>query len=145
MPTEPTHLDLAVEGEQHQEAISVLSPITPSESTALMGTILTLTAKAREAITAAKFNRLVKEWKEKRPHSSSVEQLSMHWAYQQIIGLGLDAVPLLLRELETTPGQWFWALRSITGENPVANEHRGDLRKMADDWFVWARRNGFQW
>jgi hypothetical protein len=58
----------------------------------------------------------------------------MHPAYQQIIGLGPAGVPLLLRELEREPDHWFWALRAITGEDPVPEEARGRLREMAAAW-----------
>ena len=118
--------------------------VVSKDSMALMGAILTFTAKLREAVTKEKFMRLVKEWKANRPHSSSIEKLSMHPAYQQIIGLGPDVLPLLLQELATAPGQWFWALRAITCENPVSDDHRGDLRKMADDWFAWGRKKGMR-
>jgi hypothetical protein len=37
-----------------------------------------------------------------------------HPAYQQIIGLGKEALPLLFGELRRAPDHWFWALRAIT-------------------------------
>ena len=107
--------------------------------------MMTLATKTREGITKERFGRLVKEWKETRPPASSIEKMAMHHAYQQIIGLGPDAVPLILRELEFAPAQWFWALRSITGENPVDEDHRGNVNKMADDWYAWAKTNGYTW
>jgi hypothetical protein len=71
--------------------------------------------------------------------------MALHSAYQQIIGLGAECVPLLLAELERTPDHWFWALRSITGENPVRPEHRGKLALMAKDWIDWGRGQGYRW
>jgi hypothetical protein len=50
---------------------------------------------------------------------SSTQRIAIHPAYQQIIGLGQPAVPLLLREVERRSGRWFWALKSITREDPV--------------------------
>lgn len=87
-----------------------------------------------------RFQQLVHRWKQEAGPSSSVETLAMHPAYQRIIGLGPDAVPLLLAELEREPDHWFWALRAITGENPVLPEHRGKLRLMADDWLAWGKQ-----
>ena len=43
----------------------------------------------------------------------------MHPAYQQIIGMGADAVPFILLEMEEHGGYWFWALSAITGQNPT--------------------------
>ena len=66
-----------------------------------------------------KFIALRDEWKAKRGHHSDTLKLAMHSAYQQIIGLGPDVIPLLLRELATAPDRWYWALRALTGEDPV--------------------------
>ena len=47
-----------------------------------------------------RFQELVLTWKRERgPHSSSAK-LAEHPAYQQIIRMGPEVVPLLLRELE---------------------------------------------
>jgi hypothetical protein len=45
-----------------------------------------------------------------------------HPAYQRIIEMGQPVMPLIFRELEREPDHWFWALQSITGENPVKLE-----------------------
>lgn len=93
----------------------------------------------------ARFQRLYREWERTSPPTSRIEQLAMHPAYQQIIGLGPDALPLILRELERSPNHWFWALRAITGENPVQPEHRGNLAAMTQDWLSWAKDQGLEW
>src|SRR5438105_2223259 len=92
-----------------------------------------------------RFLELRARWKGERGPTSSLTELAMHPSYQQIIGLGPDAVPLLLRELERDPDHWFWALKAITGEDPVAPERRGKLRDMAQDWISWGRKQGFKW
>jgi hypothetical protein len=92
-----------------------------------------------------KFFRLRDEWKKERgPHASTLK-LVMHPAYQKIIGMGPDAVPLLLRELETDLDSWFWALMAITEEDPVPAEARGDGTAMAQAWLQWARERGIAW
>lgn len=100
---------------------------------------------ANNSDVAEKFAKLVREWKETRPPTSNSDKLAMHPAYQKIIGLGPIAIPLILRELNQSLSHWFWALHSLTDENPVRPEHRGNLRKMADDWFEWARERGYRW
>lgn len=89
------------------------------------------------------FNALVKEWTEDVELVSSYEEMITHPAYQGIIALGKEAVPLLLRELKYRPHYWFSALRAITDENPVPEEKRGDLDAMASAWLEWGHKNGF--
>jgi len=90
-----------------------------------------------------RFRGLVDRWKSERGHSSSVQELAMHPAYQQIIGLGEPVVPLLLQEMQQNPSHWTWALRSITGENPVPPESRGKIEEMAAAWTNWGRERGY--
>ena len=74
--------------------------------------------------------------------SSSLTDKTSSPAYTEIVQMGWAAVPLILRELSEAPDYWFAALREITGENPVPGEHRGNLEFMANDWLLWARRQG---
>ena len=76
---------------------------------------------------------------------SIVSKMSLHPAYQRIIGMGQPVVPLILRDLEQEPDHWFWALQSITGENPVLPEQRGNLELMATAWLAWGKANGYRW
>jgi hypothetical protein len=64
-------------------------------------------------------------------------------AYLQIIGMGREALPYLLRELEIRPNWWFVALQAITSEDPVPEEHYGDLIAMTKDWLELAKQR--QW
>jgi hypothetical protein len=92
-----------------------------------------------------RFAALAAEWKAERGHSSSISKLCTHPAYQQIIGMGQKAIPLLLRELEREPDHWFWALKAITGVNPVPQESRANLREMARHWVEWGHEQGYRW
>jgi hypothetical protein len=92
-----------------------------------------------------KFIRLRDEWKAQRGHHSDTVSLVMHPAYQNIIGMGLDAVPLLLRELATSPDRWFWALRAITEEDPVPVQDRGNSEAMTRAWLEWGKERGYRW
>lgn len=81
-------------------------------------------------------------WKAGTAPLSSATEMATHPAYQQIIGLGRDAVPLLLRELQREPDHWFWALKAITGVDPVEPRQRGQIGEMAEAWLRWAREQG---
>jgi hypothetical protein len=93
--------------------------------------------------TAARFRRLAAEWKAERGAASSMTRMAMHPTYQQIIGMGPDAVPLILAELEREPDHWFWALHAITGADPVPEQSRGKVVEMADAWVQWGREQGY--
>jgi hypothetical protein len=64
----------------------------------------------------------------------------MHPAYQRIIGLGAPGLPLILRRLADEPGQWFWALTAITGEDPAAGQSTVDDAAAA--WLSWGHARG---
>lgn len=98
-------------------------------------------SRQRQSI-AERFRELVQTWKEDVGPLSSTTEMAMHPAYQQIIGLGRDAVPHLLRELQREPDHWFWALKAITGVDPVEPRQRGQIREMAEAWLRWAREQG---
>jgi hypothetical protein len=89
------------------------------------------------------FTQLVAEWKLTRGHSSKLKDLVTHPAYQQIIGIGKAAVPLLLNEMKEQPDHWDWALRAITGANPVPRESWGRLRQIAAAWVEWGIKEGY--
>jgi hypothetical protein len=73
---------------------------------------------------------------------SQIEGKARHPAYRQIVAMGQRVVPFILRELQRDPGHWFRALREITGEDPVPEEHAGDIQAMADDWVNWGKKKG---
>lgn len=89
-----------------------------------------------------RFHALVKIWQAGRPPNLRIADRVAHPAYQAIIGLGPAAIPFILHEVEHNLDHWFWALRAITGADPVPVESRGKLRKMAQAWLVWGRTYG---
>lgn len=90
------------------------------------------------------FRKYAAAWKEDTLLDSSPQQAVQHPAYQQIISLGPDAVPLILRELVADADLWFEALRRITRQNPVRPSDVGNPRKMADAWLEWGRKQGYE-
>jgi hypothetical protein len=65
---------------------------------------------------------------------SSIHDMVTHPAYLQIIGMGREAVPLLLAELRREPDHWFVALQAITGTNPIPPSVCGDVENMTEAW-----------
>jgi hypothetical protein len=90
------------------------------------------------------FGGLLATWKDETVLSSSLTEIFLNPAHQAIIGLGLEAVPLLLRELAREPTHLGWALASITRENPVTEEIAGDVLAQAEAWLAWGRLRGYR-
>ena len=89
-----------------------------------------------------RFQTLRDDWKSRTQHLSNVAQIALVFSYQQIIGMGPNAVPLILAELQQEPDHWFWALEAITGENPVPKQDAGDVEASTRAWLEWGKRNG---
>lgn len=90
-----------------------------------------------------KFGELVAAWKTGSMHMSNSAQMALLRPYQQIIGLGWPAIPLILGELQREPDHWFWALEMITQQNPVDPSSLGNIREMTESWIQWGIENGF--
>src|SRR5258708_441748 len=54
----------------------------------------------------ARFRHLVRLWLDETANISSIEDMVAHPAYQEIIGMGPAAIPLLFEELERDPNHW---------------------------------------
>lgn len=89
------------------------------------------------------FQRLADWWHTETSGLSSITMKSIHPAYQQIIDLGPEVIPIILRDLQKRPDHWFWALRQLTGENPVRQEDAGRLKLMAEAWLAWGKDHGY--
>jgi hypothetical protein len=100
----------------------------------------------RQAETlGARFADLARRWREETSFLSSSAARAVHPAYQQIIGMGPAALPLILCEMEDRGGHWFWALKAIAGVDPVAPEDRGRVEAMREAWLRWGREQGLRW
>lgn len=97
----------------------------------------------RPTRAAESFHQLASQWYREAGMHSSIEDMAMHPAYQQIIGMGASVIPLILDELSRRPHHWFWALNAISRQNPIPSEHYGKVRRMAADWIEWGRRRGY--
>ncbi len=89
------------------------------------------------------FLRLAQHWRAETDLLSSLTEMAAHPAYQRIIGMGRLALPMIFRELTAEPDHWFWALKAITGCDPVPPSHRGNLEMMAADWLAWGKSRGY--
>jgi len=86
-----------------------------------------------------RFGYLVGVWRHETAFYASVKDRVIHWSYQQIIGMGPTALPLILEELRSEEDDWFWALTAIVGDDVG----RG-AETMADAttrWLQWAEQH----
>ena len=91
---------------------------------------------------SAKFARLYEEWEDATAFMSSVHRF-IDESYQQIIGMGVTAIPFILQDLKNDGGGWFWALRSIAGEDAAQGAPLGDTEAQAQAWIDWGEERGF--
>lgn len=82
-------------------------------------------------------------WSEATQFHSSAISICMHPSYQRIIGMGKPVLPLIFKELAKSNGHWYWALKAITGEDPVKPKHSGRMIVMRHEWLKWGRVNGY--
>jgi hypothetical protein len=97
---------------------------------------------AADGSLADRFAALAERWREDTRYLSSSTAIFMHPAYQEIIGMGPAVLPFMLRDMLETESHWFWALRAITGENPVDVRSRGNVERMMTGWRGWGIQQG---
>jgi hypothetical protein len=98
-------------------------------------------ALTEQLFTQLRFQLLAEKWKEDSKFLSFSKDKSQLPTYQAIIAMGKQALPLIFQDMQIQPNHWFEALKSITGENPVLTEHRGNLQSMTNDWLIWGKTN----
>jgi len=85
------------------------------------------------------FELYASKWKEEvGGHSIPLYKIS-NPNYLNIIGMGKDALPYILKDLEKDSDDWFVALKSIAKENPVSREDMGNRKKMREAWLEWGK------
>ncbi|OUL25950.1 hypothetical protein BV378_14310 [Nostoc sp. RF31YmG] len=90
----------------------------------------------------AELRRLADAWEQETLFESSTQQIIFNPNYQRIIGFGERALSFIFDELRSKGGYWFWALKMITGEDPVSPRDVGNYEAMRAAWLNWAAENG---
>jgi len=87
------------------------------------------------------FHTLVEDWRKEALGLSRIDKKVMHPAYQEIISMGPQVIPLILGELRDQPTYWFEALRSISHEDPAHSAQSFDEAK--DAWLSWGQAHQY--
>ena len=90
-----------------------------------------------------RFTELADQWEIETVFLSRTDLMIEHPAHRKIISMGEPVVPLILQRMQAQGGHWFYALREITGANPVRPDDRGKVAKMQASWLEWGEANGF--
>ncbi len=85
-----------------------------------------------------RFYRLANQWKARIGGISDPQDLRALPAFAELVQLGIPAVSLVIRELDSEPSYWFEVLADIAGEDPTPPEHAGDVGQMILAWKRWA-------
>lgn len=101
-----------------------------------------LPASVRRDPRRERFGFLAHQWRSETQWLSSTTEIAMHPAYQAIIGMGPEVLPLILEDLRRNSGQWFWALKAISNEDPVVPSDRGCIAQMKRAWLRWGEVKG---
>lgn len=96
----------------------------------------------RESASAEqKFRRLAEQWRSETLLLSSATAITTHPSYLKIIGMGPAVVPILLRELQDNPDEWFTALSIITEEDPIDPTDAGRFDAAREAWIGWGKQH----
>jgi len=91
------------------------------------------------------FISLTKRWKKETMMSSLAAEKIKNLNYQTIIGLGVTfkekIIHLILKDLEGNIEYWHYALKSITGFNPVPKGMVNNLVIVRNYWLNWGKEN----
>ncbi|MBC7853193.1 MAG: SAM-dependent DNA methyltransferase [Pirellulaceae bacterium] len=88
-----------------------------------------------------RFRELSKELEIATQLHASARFTISHPAYREIIDLGPEVIPILLREMRDDPGLWSDALHELTRADPVP-EGATSLADAARAWVAWGREQG---
>jgi hypothetical protein len=88
----------------------------------------------------SEFNKLAREWSGAVGNVSSLTAMAEHPKYREIINLGWDVVPFLLRDLQRNRRFWLPALTKITTVQPYDPRDTGNSKRMINAWIEWGKK-----
>lgn len=102
----------------------------------------TRAAAVRAAAVSLIFDALATRWRKETGGLSVVRVRYEHPAMKEILSMGQEVVPEILRRLEHQPDHWHAALAQLTGETPIASGERITASQACRRWVAWGRQRG---
>jgi hypothetical protein len=96
-------------------------------------------AGARAAELALIFDALATRWQRETGGMSLISARHKHPAWEQILSLGPEVVPEILRRMEHQPDHWHAALVKLTGENPIPVGEKLTGTQVCARWIAWGK------
>lgn len=97
--------------------------------------------KASKAKLTEQFESLARQWKRETATVGHLSKIVMHPAYQRIMAMGPNVIPLILQEMSKESGHWFWALHNLVpnGEDPA--EGTTTIKDARRAWLDWGKQH----
>ncbi len=99
-------------------------------------------AAVHAAVLALIFDVLATRWRRETGGMSVISARYKHPAWEQILSLGPEVVPEILRRIEHQPDHWHAALVKLTGENPIPVGEKITISQVCARWVSWGRERG---
>ena len=115
----------------------MLSTVSPSYSYLATSSTTVINSSSAYWEDDLQFKRLYRSWLDQTRYASSPRVMTASPSFRAIVQMGFAAVPLIIIELRKRPSFIVLALEEITHTCPIADNHRGDLRAMTEDWIRW--------
>jgi hypothetical protein len=87
------------------------------------------------------FNERADRWEREASIHSAPAPKFLHRDYQWIISRGKPAIPLILKRLQTSRKDWFWALELLADDNPAKQSE--SFAESARLWLKWGYDNHY--
>jgi len=87
------------------------------------------------------FTRLANAWESETAFTSAVKDMVVNQNYQDIIGMGHPALPLIFGRLNDAPARWVLALRAVVGHDVAAGAKTS--AEAVARWLDWGKSNGY--
>ncbi len=99
------------------------------------------------AAVQERFDVLVEQWRRETGMLSSITEKTIHPAYLQVISIGPVIIPLILKELRTRGGHWYYGLEALANAldkpNPGLGDGTGNIAKLKAAWLEWGKNEGY--
>jgi hypothetical protein len=84
------------------------------------------------------FDERADRWEREAAIHSAPAQKYLHRDYQFIMARGQPVIPLILKRLEKSRKDWFWALRHIAGPEADPAKDARNFDEAVRAWRIWA-------